>query len=127
VVEKDVRDKHARIWKSFGQHVKGRRREIGRTQIECATIAGINRQRWIQIEQGASTKTVTILKIAAALELPESEVLGWRQLPDGDPVLVAGGAFTLQRLIGFFTELSQDSQADAIAIVETLWKLHREL
>ena len=127
MVQKTVAEKNARMWRTFGQHVKGRRREIGRTQIECATIAGINRQRWIQIEQGASTKTVTILKIAAALELPESEVLGWRQLPESDPVLIAGGAFTLQRLIGFFTELSQDSQADAIAIVETLWKLHREV
>ena len=127
MVQKEVADKNAQMWRIFGRHVKGRRKELGRSQIECATIAGIKRQRWIQIEQGASTKTATVLRIAAALELPDSEVLGWRRLTESDPVMVAGGASTLQRLIGFFTELSQDSQADAIAIMETLWKLHREI
>jgi hypothetical protein len=68
-----------------------------------------------------------VLAIAAALELPESEVLEWRRLPESNPIMIAGGALMLQRLVGFFTELSQDSQLDAIAIMETLWKLHREI
>jgi DNA-binding XRE family transcriptional regulator len=115
------------MWRTFGQHVKGRRRDLGKTQSGCAKIAGITRQRWIAIEKGASTKTVTVLAIAAALELPESEVLEWRRLPESNPIMIAGGALMLQRLVGFFTELSQDSQLDAIAIMETLWKLHREI
>lgn len=39
------------------------------TQERCAEKAGMKRQQWNRIESGASTKRVTVLRIAAALEI----------------------------------------------------------
>lgn len=65
------------MWQKFGQRVRERRDELGLTQEGAGKRAGMKRQQWNRIEQGASTKRPTLLRIAKALELEPAIVLDW--------------------------------------------------
>lgn len=67
----------ADLWKSFGREVRKRREELGLTQEAAGKRAQMKRQQWNRIEQGASTKRPTLLRIAKALELKPEVVLDW--------------------------------------------------
>lgn len=98
------------MWKAFGQRIQSRRKELGKTQVQCAERAGLERQQWLRIEHGAPTKQTTIMSIASALDLPEEEVLGWAGVTFGSPVTIAGGSIAVSRLLSYFAELPGDRQ-----------------
>ncbi|MDE9484131.1 LexA family protein [Xenorhabdus bovienii] len=53
---------------SLASRVKVRRAELGLTQTEAASIAGIRQQSWASIEDGKTTKPRNIVGIATALK-----------------------------------------------------------
>lgn len=55
---------------SFGQKVRGRREELGLTQVELGKAAGLSYQAIQQIEDGTSKSTRKLLELARALEVP---------------------------------------------------------
>jgi DNA-binding XRE family transcriptional regulator len=102
VSKEEVSDKAAQMWKAFGQRIQSRRKELGKTQVQCAERAGLERQQWLRIEHGAPTKQTTIMSIASALDLPEEEVLGWAGVTFGSPVTIAGGSIAVSRPVELF-------------------------
>jgi transcriptional regulator with XRE-family HTH domain len=66
-----------KLWQSVGRKIRERRDELGLTQEAAGKRAKMKRQQWNRIEQGASTKRPTLLRIAKALELKPEIVLDW--------------------------------------------------
>ena len=52
-----------------------KRDKRGWTQEYCAERADMRRQQWQRIEKGASTKRVTVIRVAEALEADPDEAL----------------------------------------------------
>lgn len=62
-------------WQRFGEWMLERRQLLGLSQEKAAELAGIHRQQWYRIENGASTKRSTVLNIAAVLQVkPEMAI-----------------------------------------------------
>jgi transcriptional regulator with XRE-family HTH domain len=123
----NVIEKVAEQWRTFGDKIRARRTDLGLTQVEVATRAGMERQQWNRIERGASTKRPTLLRIAYALELPDAEVLSWAGIiTSAASVTLASGSLELSRLISMFLQLPAERQQDAIMHVEAIWKKHRK-
>lgn len=73
-------------WKGFGRWMLETREKLHLTQEQCAQRAGMKRQQWNRIEAGASTKRVTVLRVADALNADHSvalEMAGF--LPKAEP------------------------------------------
>lgn len=64
-----------KTWKRFGRWVFHKREERGWTQELCAQRADMLRQQWQRIEKGASTKRVTVIRVAQALDADIDEAL----------------------------------------------------
>lgn len=62
-------------WQRFGEWMLGRRQLLGLSQEKAAELAGIHRQQWYRIENGASTKRSTVLSIAAVLQVTPEEAI----------------------------------------------------
>lgn len=62
-------------WKRFGRWVFHKREERGWTQEFCAQRADMLRQQWQRIEKGSSTKRVTVIRVAQALDADVDEAL----------------------------------------------------
>ena len=62
-------------WKAFGKWMLQERERLDLTQGQCAKLAGMKRQQWNRIEAGASTKRVTVIRIADALKVNHSTAL----------------------------------------------------
>src|SRR5687768_2738282 len=67
-------------WPRVGKAVRDRRMDLGRTQRECATAAGVSEMTWFNLEAGKSVKARTSRKA--------SEALGWT--PDSIDRILAG-------------------------------------
>lgn len=65
------------VWKQFGQQVRQRREALGLTQEGAGKKAGMKRQQWSRIEQGASTTRATVVRIAEAIQCDPAEALTW--------------------------------------------------
>src|SRR5437762_6590925 len=62
-------------WTYFGPWLRWRRLMAGLTQDEIATLVGVSRRQWIRYEQGSKMLRKRIKRIAAALNVPEQNML----------------------------------------------------
>jgi transcriptional regulator with XRE-family HTH domain len=70
--------------KRFGARVRARRKELGLTQTELAVKTGISQQNIYNIEHGKVERTRRLKELAAALQMPQDELLG-EQAADTPP------------------------------------------
>jgi transcriptional regulator with XRE-family HTH domain len=61
-------------WVKFGEWMRQRRERKGLSQEAAADKVGIHRQTWYRLENGASTKYGTMLKIARFLAADEADL-----------------------------------------------------
>lgn len=116
------------IWKEFGQRIRKRREQLNLTQEQVGSRAGMKRQQWNRLEQGASTKRSTILRIASALDLDSKEVLGWAGFQgkktselsvSSDQPAPAGME---ELLLYYFRALPGDLRPDLLAVVAAYYR-----
>lgn len=123
-----------RRWRRFGRWVFEKRTQRRWTQEFCAERAGMKRQQWQRIEKGASTKAVTVLRIAEALDTDSDEALtmaGFDAGLDADQKKVEGRdadrkaeAARTAEMVENFMELPPDRQATAIELIKVLKAKH---
>lgn len=61
-------------WERFGEWMRQRRERKGLSQEAAADKVEIHRQTWYRLENGASTKNSTMLKIAQFLAIDEADL-----------------------------------------------------
>lgn len=109
------------LWRTFGAKIRAQREQKNMTQEEAGARAGMRRQQWHRIEQGASTKRSTLLRIAKALDLKEEDVFSWAgfrlEAPDVSamPVIESPGIDLEEVLLYYFRLIPAARQRDAVA------------
>lgn len=121
-------ERDRQMWLEVGKRIRAYREKRRWTQEQCAEWAGMKRQQWHRIEQGASTKRKTLLRIAEVLDIDPEEVLSWagQILPSSTDRVVFGFPLTPEttRLLTIFGDLPDDTKQDVFLILEALWRRH---
>jgi transcriptional regulator with XRE-family HTH domain len=129
---KTASSENAKNWERFGRWMYLKRLAKGLSQEAAAEKAGMHRQQWYRLENGASTKRATVIRIAEVLGEDTDEALaiayGLKQEKKPSQSLHALQIDLIQselaELTRLFLTLPSERRADILAIVQALHKLH---
>ena len=104
---------------TFGERMKQRRLELGKTQEEIAKAIGVTKQAIQKYEYGTVTNIPLkqAEKIAAILDTTPAYLVGWENRTPADPEWNDGQS---QENIKLFSQLSADQQAEALKYLRYL-------
>lgn len=112
-------------WQRFGEWMLERRQLLGLSQEKAADLAGIHRQQWYRIENGANTKRSTIISIASALSVEPDVALsiafGLSERPTPDRSEITRLPEELAELNRIFLSLSSAQRKDILTMVRALY------
>ena len=103
-------------WTYFGPWLRWRRLMAGLTQDEIATLVAVSRRQWIRYEQGSKMLRKRIKRIAAALNVPEQNMLdraGYKVSRRRNDVDRLSAEF-FNLLLNVMTESKEDKLKEAI-------------
>ncbi len=105
---------------NFRLFIRNRRVELKKTLEDIGREVGVSKttvQRW---ESGniSNMRRDKIVKLAAALEVSPTELIGYEELPAAH----VGDGSNLERFMAIFNQLSAEDQAKALSYAEYLLK-----
>lgn len=103
---------------SIGNRVRGRRKELGMTQVDLARSCGITQASLSNIETGEtkSLRGMTLLALARALRTTTRWIMSGKGPHEPEPQLSAQE----ERLLELFLDLSDTNRAAVLAAAEAL-------